>query len=1063
MARRLGGGPAIALFVLAVVVLLTSSGLAPGVLAPSAPAARAAQGGPLAGPLVAAPSAGSNGSFSVETTAVLANNTTRPGNFLASNGLSPDATAYVSNDSTLWVANGGSGTVSIINLTLGRMVATVPVGSDPVALLYDPGLNRVFVVNEDSDNVSVINATSLRSIGSVTVGLAPLALALDPARQTVFVVVSRFSLGAILNGQRLENGSLLAVDAATLQIVGNTSLFQTIPTDVLYGPSGDLYTVSLGGCEVTTLDPASGAILGNTSLPSPSCGWAFHGRSCPYVLTALLGSATLADDSANGLLYVGVTNTESFCNYTNSVEALDLSNSSWVYGRTVPFAADGLGNSSLTQVAWDSEMPALLAEYSGNGTTGTLAALNPDGLSTLGVRTISGVLQGLTYIDPLRSVAWADGATGAVALANATTLDPTARFAVGADPVAVAAAPNLGGVAVAEFAQNSVVLLNATEGTVVAEWPVGLEPTAVAYDPSADELAVANSGSGNLTILNLTRGPLAVESVPIGGQPSAVAYDRAQSAWWVAGGTSGTVTEVSARTGTVTRIVPVDPGGILSGLTFDPGTDSVYVGLLTNSSAAVINATTGAIDALIPVGYAPSSLLDLPSIGSVVVANAGSGNLSVVNDTTLTVTASIPLGNFPVALAYDSAQGVLMAAQYGGDSLAFVSVATLTVRSFLPVGRGPSGIAFDPATGSAFVANADSGTVGLVAATGFEVQVVETGLPANATWWFNLTGGARASSDTAQLTLNLINGTYSYSARTSTPGFGSSPGFFIVNGGPTKVRVSFSRATSPVSFDAVGLPTGTPWYVNLSGGFNGSTRGSSIGFNLTNGSYTYTVETPDRAYAPDPGVGEFVVEGSLLGIEIRFALVTSPVVFPETGLPNGTVWWVRTAGQQFTANSSSMTVDLSNGSYTYTVGTTNSSYRAPGGRFTVEGAPVRVAIGFQLVVFPVVIAQSGLSNSTVWSVVIDGRSVTAQNGTVEIDLPNGSYPFRVVPPSGDSAAPASGVVTVQGSAVTQVIAFSAGSSTSAGRLYLIGGVAVAAFAAGTIIFLIGRRRHPPTR
>ncbi len=1058
--RRLGPGrrAEIALLGLVVFVLLASSIAVPGI-APTAHSAPPAA--PSGTSRVLAPSGGSNGSFSVETTTVLANNTTLPGNFLASNGLQPDATAYDPTSSTLWVANGGSDTVSVINLTLGRMVATVPVGSDPVALLYDPGLDRVFVVNEYSYNVSAINATSFRPVGSVTVGLAPLALALDPALQTVFVAVSRFSLQAVLKGQPLENGSILAVNASTLQVVGNASLYQRITTDVIYGPSGDLYAVSLGGCKVTTLDPANDSILGNVSLPAGTCSWGINSQTPPYVVNPLPGSATLAYDPSDGLLYVGVTSTGNSSNYTNSVEALDLTNDSWVYGRTVPFGADGLGNSSLAQVVFDPEIPALLGEFTGNGSAGTLAAFRPDGLATLGVRTIRGAFQGLSYDGTLGSVLWTDGATARVVWANSTTLDPTARFSVGANPVAVAAAPNLGAVVVAEYAQNSVVLLNSTRGTVVAQWPVGIGPSALAYDPQTDEVAVANSGSGNLTILNLSLGTT-VASVPIGGEPSGVAFDPANGSWWVAGGSSGTVTEVAAGTGAVGRIVPVNPAATLSGLTYDPRTDSIYVGLLTNSTVGVVNATTGAVDALIPVGYAPASLVYVPPAGAIVVANAGSGNLSVVNDTYLNVTASIPVANLPSALAYDPAEGVLFAGQYGGDSLAIVSVAFLSVQSFLAVGSGPTGVAFDPATGTTFVANANSGTVATVAVTGYPVRAVESGLPANSTWWFNLTGGARTSTRTANLTLDLINGTYAYTASTSTPGYASSPGFFIVRGGPVTVSVTFSRATSPVDFDAVGLPSGTRWYVNLSGGFGGSSTAPSLTFNLTNGSYTYTVQTPDRSYAPNPGSGDLVVQGSLLGIEIRFTMVTSPVVFQETGLPNGTEWWVRAGGEQFTDNRTPMAVGLPNGTYRYTVGTANSSFRAAGGSFTVDGAEVDVNISFQLVVFPVLVAQSGLSNSTAWSVVIQGRSWAARNGSVEIDLPNGSYSFRVIAPSGYSAAPQSGTVTVQGGPVTQVVAFSASSpSSSSTRLYLIGGVAVAAVAAGTIIFLIGRRRHPP--
>ncbi|MHB1931886.1 MAG: hypothetical protein ACYCPV_02700, partial [Thermoplasmata archaeon] len=68
-----------------VFVVVTSSLVVPGI-GPTV-LAHPREAAPLATPYpVSAPVAGRNGSFSVETTTVLANNTTLPGNFLASNG-----------------------------------------------------------------------------------------------------------------------------------------------------------------------------------------------------------------------------------------------------------------------------------------------------------------------------------------------------------------------------------------------------------------------------------------------------------------------------------------------------------------------------------------------------------------------------------------------------------------------------------------------------------------------------------------------------------------------------------------------------------------------------------------------------------------------------------------------------------------------------------------------------------------------------------------------------------------------------------------------------------------
>ena len=68
--------------------------------------------------------------------------------------------------------NQGSNTVSVINATSNKVVATIPVGVHPVALTTDD-TDQMYVTNQGSNTVSVINATSNKVVATIPVGVHP--------------------------------------------------------------------------------------------------------------------------------------------------------------------------------------------------------------------------------------------------------------------------------------------------------------------------------------------------------------------------------------------------------------------------------------------------------------------------------------------------------------------------------------------------------------------------------------------------------------------------------------------------------------------------------------------------------------------------------------------------------------------------------------------------------------------------------------------------------------------------------------------------------------------------
>ncbi|HTP54824.1 MAG TPA: hypothetical protein VML94_07730 [Thermoplasmata archaeon] len=354
----------------------------------------------------------------------------------------------------------------------------------------------------------------------------------------------------------------------------------------------------------------------------------------------------------------------------------------------------------------------------------------------------------------------------------------------------------------------------------------------------------------------------------------------------------------------------------------------------------------------------------------------------------------------------------------------------------LPVTAGPlcsngtgNGSAFGgryvptPESGNVTVAGSDV-TVGISFApvTYSNVTFVETGLPNGTVWSVTLTSqstepwGTAAgpsapaggegfhfnASGTNEIGFTVLGGTYDFTVgNVSFNGtlYTASPtvGNVSLNGTTQVVNVTFSAvALYNLTFAEAGLPNGSLWFVELTGASSGSfynlSGGSSLSFEVPNGTYNFTVyaygfvwvsplplcvngSTLDQRYVATPAAGSVAVAGTSEIVSIAFALETFySVSFVESGLPNGTFWTVAVDGVAgvggigpwavtplswggngsggWPFNFSTISVSLPNGTYPFTVGNVtlcNGTLFVPtpaSGTVTVDGSNVTVSIVF---------------------------------------------------------------------------------------------------------------------
>ena len=96
--------------------------------------------------------------------------------------------AITPNGKTAYVANYGSGTVTVLSIATDRATGQVEVGKMPQTVLVTPDGKTAYVANFGSNSVSPIDTATNKPGPAIAVGSEPYALAIVPHHQSIYVV-----------------------------------------------------------------------------------------------------------------------------------------------------------------------------------------------------------------------------------------------------------------------------------------------------------------------------------------------------------------------------------------------------------------------------------------------------------------------------------------------------------------------------------------------------------------------------------------------------------------------------------------------------------------------------------------------------------------------------------------------------------------------------------------------------------------------------------------------------------------------------------------------------------
>ncbi len=122
--------------------------------------------------------------------------------------------AITPNKKYIYRVNPDSNTVSVIDISKSRIVATISVGSKPSGIVITPDGKYAYVTNTNSNTVSVIDTSINLVIVTITVGINPLGIVITPDNGK-YVYVANFGskfVSVIDTSVNIETDTIDVVD-----------------------------------------------------------------------------------------------------------------------------------------------------------------------------------------------------------------------------------------------------------------------------------------------------------------------------------------------------------------------------------------------------------------------------------------------------------------------------------------------------------------------------------------------------------------------------------------------------------------------------------------------------------------------------------------------------------------------------------------------------------------------------------------------------------------------------------------------------------------------------------
>ena len=113
-----------------------------------------------------------------------------------------------------YVTNGGSDTVTVLDVLNLRQDRVIRVGADPTGVAANPKRNEVYVVNTGSDSVSVIDAEKKKVVATIPVRQRPYFISVSPDGTHAYVADSGSNTVSVVDLNKRRQIAVIGVGEA---------------------------------------------------------------------------------------------------------------------------------------------------------------------------------------------------------------------------------------------------------------------------------------------------------------------------------------------------------------------------------------------------------------------------------------------------------------------------------------------------------------------------------------------------------------------------------------------------------------------------------------------------------------------------------------------------------------------------------------------------------------------------------------------------------------------------------------------------------------------------------
>jgi DNA-binding beta-propeller fold protein YncE len=447
-------------------------------------------------------------------------------------------------------------------------------------------------------------------------------------------------------------------------------------------------------------------------------------------------------------------------------------------------------------------------------------------------------------------------------------------------------------------------------------------------------------------------------------------------------------------------------GGGPWGEAYDPANARLFVADFGANNMSVISTVTDSLISTIKLSFGVEWTVYDGRDGLVYVGDCCS-QVYAINATTNQVVDTIALGAgcyggcAPLVQAYDPENGEVYVVDVGTNNVTVISGEALV--GIIPVGRCADGLGYDGANGDLYVSNECQDNLSIVnGSTNRPIGAVSSVQP-----------GPSVVADTA-------NGDVFVAGNNGT----GQADVTVVSGATNRVLATIPTGNS--SGDATYDPITGNVYVTQEYNSTGYIEGVSV-INGTTDRLVGTIATQQApiGIAYDDFNHELYVADEDTD-NVSLILPSFSVEFHESGLAPGTPWSVSLNNMSLESNDTIVPFSGADGPYGYRVPSVRGyTFSGSYGSFQLAGENLTFNISFTPVTYSATFNESGLSNGTRWSILLDDSLGTSASSTLTFVVANGSYNYTVTPPSGYNATPRKGTMSIQASNKTVNIHFSA--------------------------------------